>query len=122
MPLPLFPKLKTGAITQYPAKRGIVFSTRVMHFVDGSSQRFRDFGSPVTRWVVHLEQLTTAEAGELMDFYVDRQGSFGSFRFIDAASGSEYGDCSFEENVFDYELRGESAGRLILTIRNNRAQ
>ena len=37
-----FPKLKTGAVAQYPAQRTTRYSTHVMRFMDGSEQRYRE--------------------------------------------------------------------------------
>jgi hypothetical protein len=122
MPVSTFPTLQTGAITQYPARRSFNFSTQVTTFVDGKTQRFRNYSSRVVRWVIQLQQLTPGEVGTLQNFYLDQQGSSGSFRFVDPADATEYNDCSFEEDGFDFELLDETRGRLTITIRNNRAQ
>ncbi len=42
-----FPKLKTGAVLQYPAAKRLECLTQVTRFLDGSEQRFRDFAAPV---------------------------------------------------------------------------
>ena len=47
-----FPRLTTGAVTQYPSSRNMTYSTHVLRFVDGREQRFREVGGPVRSWVV----------------------------------------------------------------------
>ena len=37
-----FPRLTTGAVTQYPSSRNLTYSTYVLRFVDGREQRFRE--------------------------------------------------------------------------------
>ncbi|MGC2819953.1 MAG: hypothetical protein WA198_09735 [Candidatus Sulfotelmatobacter sp.] len=49
-----FPTLKTGAMAQYGSSRARRFSTQVLRFVDGSEQRFPDFGTPLLQWVIRL--------------------------------------------------------------------
>jgi hypothetical protein len=52
-----FPALRTGAVAQYPSERHMRFSTRVLEFVDGQEQRFREFSRGLRRWVIHLDLL-----------------------------------------------------------------
>ena len=60
-----FPRLTTGAVTQYPSSRNMTYSTHVLRFVDGREQRFRELGGPVRSWVVKLHQLSAEEMGAL---------------------------------------------------------
>lgn len=122
MPLATFPSLQTGAVIQYPARRSLTFSTQTTTFVDGATQRFRNYSAGIVRWVIQLQQLTPGEISALQNFYLDQQGSFGSFRFVDPADAAEYNDCSFEQDNFDFELLDETRGRLTLMIRSNGAQ
>ena len=41
-----FPKLKTGAVAQYPASRALSQATEVVRFLDGTEQRYRAAGRP----------------------------------------------------------------------------
>ena len=116
-----FPQLNTGAIMQYPAARRTNFLTAVTRFVDGSEQRFRQFPKPVTFWVIQLHLLAQNELERLQKFYIDNQGSAGSFRFVDPWDSSVYPDCSFVEETFTWQLAEESRAQTVMTIRNNGA-
>jgi len=115
-----FPLLKTGAVAQYPASRAIEFSTHVTEFVDGSTQRHRDQAQGLRRWVIRLEALEEGELRQIERFFVEQQGRYGSFRFVDPWDGVAYADCSFEDDVEWSELTREGAGRTSVTIRQNR--
>lgn len=114
-----FPKLKTGAVAQYPASRVAAYGTDVFRFVDGSEQRYRICGTPVRRWVIRLEQLDETEIAKLQEFFASAQGRFGSFSFEDPWEGTVHQDCSLESDEFSIELLGEGRGRLALVVREN---
>jgi phage-related protein len=78
-----FPVLSTGAVAQYPASRTFECATRVLVFVDGSEQRFRQTASPERRWTIRLEKLNDEEMAAIEAFLAGRQGSYGSFAFTD---------------------------------------
>jgi hypothetical protein len=115
-----FPKLKTGAVLQYPANKRIQCSTQVMRFLDGSEQRFRDFGASVRFWTVRLDLLTEEEMRQVEDFHDAKKGRFGSFSFVDPWDGTEYPDCSFVDDALGLEYREEARGRVSVVIRNNK--
>ena len=52
-----------------------------MRFLDGSEQRFRDFGTPVRFWTIGLGLLTEEEMRQVQDFFEAKQGRYGSFSF-----------------------------------------
>jgi hypothetical protein len=114
-----FPKLRTGAVAQYPSIRILESPTVVLRYIDGSEQRFRNLSRPRNRWIVRLSDVSTEELFEIESFFLEQQGEFGSFSFTDPWDGTEYPDCSFESS--DFELysfaEGRSAGTI--TIRNN---
>ena len=116
-----FPLLKTGAVMQYPARRALSFSTRVLRFVDGSEQRFRQFAAPLRRWVIRLELLDEEELGALEQFFRDRQGAYGEFSFTDPWDGVEYPSCSFDQDEAGWELAGRERGAATLVVRENRS-
>jgi hypothetical protein len=60
-----FPTLKTGAVAQYGSSRTRGFSTQVFRFLDGSEQRFQDYGAPLRRWTIRLSLLDEAELNAL---------------------------------------------------------
>jgi hypothetical protein len=115
-----FPLLTTGAVTQYPSKRGLTYSTVVTKFVDGEEQRFRELKSPVRKWVVALGQLCAEEMHSLEVFFKDRQGQFGSFTFIDPWDETEYPDCSFDQETLEAHALDESRYTGQIIIRNNK--
>jgi uncharacterized protein DUF2460 len=115
-----FPLLRTGAVTQYPSSRRATYSTSVTTFVDGTEQRFRELGGPVRSWVIRLHQLSAEEIGAIESFFEDRQGQFGVFAFTDPWDGTNYNDCSFDQDQFWTEAVNESFYQGYLIIRNNK--
>ena len=116
-----FPRLKTEAVMQYPAARSLAFATEVVRFVDGSEQRYRDFGAPLRRWTIRLDLLDEAELTALEEFYTAQQGAFGNFSFTDPWDGREYADCSLEQDQVEIVLAGERRGQTALVVRENRS-
>ena len=115
-----FPKLRTGAVAQYPAERQTRFSTRVLEFVDGREQRFREFGRRLRRWVIRLDYLDATELGEMAAFF-DQAGASAPFAFIDPWDGSEHSNCVVENSEFAAELLNEWRNRTELIIREDSA-
>jgi hypothetical protein len=116
-----FPRLKTGAVMQYPAGKGLRFATEVVRFVDGSEQRYRDFGAAVRRWVVRLDLLDEAEVTAIEEFFAANQGAFGSFSFTDPWDGTEYPDCSLDQDGLEVVLAGEMRAAAALIVVENRS-
>ncbi len=114
-----FPKLKTGAVAQYPASRAHTHATEVLRFVDGSEQRFRTRGQAVRRWVIRLDLLDDGEATRLEDFFRTVQGRYGSFSFEDPWDGTVHADCSLESDEFTIEAVGEGRASTSLVVREN---
>lgn len=115
-----FPSLKTGAVAQYPAERAVQHSTVVYEFVDGSEQRFREFGTALRRWLIRLELLDEAELFRLEQFFITQGGATGSFSFTDPWDDTEYADCSFEGDDLDLVFEGQGNGRASLVVKENR--
>ena len=114
-----FPKLKTGAVAQYPAGRALVHATEVLRFLDGTEQRYRTRAAAGRRWTIHLKLLDETEVARLQEFFITEQGRFGSFSFEDPWDGSVHADCSLEDDNFEVELLGETRGRLVLVVKEN---
>ena len=114
-----FPKLKTGAIAQYPSTRGLAFSNRTVRFIDGGEQRFRTHAAPSRQWEVGLDILDESEMGRLEQFFLENQGTFGTFTFVDPWDGTEYPNCSLDAGTFEFSVIGESRSRTKLVIREN---
>ncbi|MFN0106533.1 MAG: DUF2460 domain-containing protein [Bryobacteraceae bacterium] len=115
-----FPKLKTGAVAQYPAQRTTRYSTRVMRFMDGSEQRYREFSGPLRRWVIELTTLDEEEMDALEAFFLAEQGGYGTFSFVDPWDDLEYADCSLENPDAFFDFTGFHDGRTTLVVRQNR--
>ena len=104
---------------QYPAEKALVCSTRVLRFLDGSEQRFREYERPVRRWVIRLDLLESREWSEFESFFLSTQGRAGSFTFTDPWDGTEYANCSLEEDSVRIDLLGEERGQLSLIVRED---
>lgn len=115
-----FPLLSTGAVAQYPSSRNLIYSTHVTRFVDGSEQRFREFKQAVRTWTVKMHELSAEEIAAVESFFLARQGEFGSFSFVDPWDGTEYPDCSFDQDAFAAAAFDESRYQGSLIIRNNK--
>lgn len=115
-----FPLLKTGAVTQYPSSRQLLFSTRVLTFADGGEQRFRQAAGAVRRWIIRLSDVTEDEFQSMKEFFRAQGGRLESFAFTDPWTGSEHADCSLESDALELDLRDEDRGRTTLIIRENR--
>lgn len=115
-----FPKLKTGAILQYPAQKQVRFATEVLRFVDGSEQRFREYQAPLRRWVIRLDLLDQSELQLLREFFRAQAGAAASFAFTDPWDGTQYVNCSIEEEEMAEQLVDEMKGKTSLTLRENR--
>jgi hypothetical protein len=115
-----FPSLRTGAVAQYPATRQIQSSTCVLRFLDGSEQRFREYGRPIRSWTVRLGLLDDEEMAALESFFLSQQGQSGSFSFTDPWDGTIYPSCSLESDLLSLEYGNLSRGRTTLVIKENR--
>jgi|JI10StandDraft_1071094.scaffolds.fasta_scaffold1737789_2 hypothetical protein len=109
-----FPKLKTGAATQYPATASLEGSTQVTRFVDGRQQRFLKRAELVRRWELELSLLDEAEIRMLESFFAGQKGAAGTFEFEDPHSGVVYANCRFEHDQVEFEASElfQNKGRL----------
>jgi hypothetical protein len=116
----IFPALKTGAVTQYPATKSTQYSSFVLRFLDGSDQRYREYSTPLRRWTIQLNMLDETELNALDQFFNSQQGRFETFSFIDPWTQSTIPTCSMEQDVLNYELSGEMCGSTSLVVVENR--
>ena len=119
MPIPTFPILKTGAVTQYPATQNIQYSSFVVRFLDGSNQRYRKYAAPLRRWVIRLAMLDETEIYAMEKFFQEQGGSFGSFGFIDPWTQALFPDCSIDQDELNYQLSGEARGAVNIIVTEN---
>jgi hypothetical protein len=114
-----FPRLKTGAIAQYPAGRSAAYATDVFRFLDGSQQTYRQRGGAAKRWVIELSLLDDTELAEISDFFQSQQGRFGTFSFEDPWDGTVHPNCSFADDELLMQLADEARGALRIVIEEN---
>ena len=119
--MPTFPMLKTGAILQYPATATVRFYNHSLRFVDGAEQFYRNYKAPLHEWVVRLDLLDEAELKGLERFFLDQQGQFGSFEFVDPKDNTSYPDCSLLIDDLDFSVNGERRGKTNMVVRENRS-
>jgi hypothetical protein len=110
----IFPVLKTGAVAQYPLDRGVRFSTQDVRFMDGSSQRFRLYGTGLRRWTLKLALLDEQELGAVIAF-VEQQGS-ATFAFTDPVTGGNVATCIISGEQFDATMNREMSGQATVVI------
>ena len=116
----MFPKLKTGAVAQYPGRRMLRYQNQALRFVDGSEQRYRDYSRVAHEWEIALDLLDEGELAAMEQFFADNQGAYGHFEFTDPWDGKIYPDCSFPEDTLVVQSVAEMAGRMVLRVRENR--
>jgi hypothetical protein len=110
-----FPKLKTGAVAQYPASREARLRNESVRFLDGTFQRYRDAGAVRRQWVIQLELLDEGEMAALEEFFVVVDGAFGEFTFTDPWDGQAYEHCRLGDEAA-FVSAGEMLGSTILTV------
>ena len=110
-----FPKLKTGAVAQYPSTREARLRNESVRFLDGTSQRYRDSGAMRRRWVIRLELLDEGELAAIEEFFAAMQGAYTSFTFTDPWDEQDYSDCRLGDEVA-FIAAGEMQGSTILTV------
>ena len=115
-----FPKLKTGAVAQYPATKTIRFQNQTLRFVDGTEQRYRDGCRARRRWDVQLDQIDDSERAAMELFFEEAQGAYGTFTFTDPWDGHEYANCSVEGDVLTSSALADERGSTRLVIVENR--
>jgi len=116
-----FPLLQTGAVTQYPSQRQRAYSTRVLEFVDGGEQRFRQSGAALRQWVIRLDLLFESELKALENFFRAQAGRYEEFTFRDPWTAEEVPHCSLASDTFEFSLTEHDRGITTLTVRENRS-
>jgi hypothetical protein len=116
-----FPRLKTNAVMQYPAARDVAYSNSILRFIDGSQQSYRETAGAMRRWHVRLDLLDHWEISVLQLFFEVNEGRYGSFTFVDPWDGTEYPDCSLDQDNFDFTLQDEMRAITMLVVKQNRS-
>lgn len=102
---------------QWPAERGVYFSTEVLEFADGSEQRIRNFSKVIRRWIVDLEELDEEDLTVMEAFYAQQQGQRGTFSFVDPWDGTLHAECHFDHSDLVAEYRSLLGGSAKLVVR-----
>jgi len=116
-----FPKLKTGAVLQYPAQTALRFSTQLVRFIDGSEQRYRDFASPLRRWTIQLDMLDEGEVQSLSEFFRALSGAAENFSFTDPWDGTTFPSCRLDGDEMTVELLDAMKSKTALVVTENRS-
>jgi hypothetical protein len=115
-----FPTLKTGAVAQYGSDRSRQFSTRVLRFIDGSEQRFPEYGTSLLQWVIRLDLLDESELESLELFFENEGGRAGNFSFTDPWDGTVYASCSFADDDLALQFEEVARGKTQVVVKENR--
>ena len=115
-----FPKLKTNAVAQYPAAKGLRFQNQVLRFVDGTEQKYRDGPGVLHQWTIRLSELDEGEMAALEQFFQASQGRFASFAFTDPWDNAQYANCSLAGDGLELTALGPLHGMTTLVVVENR--
>ena len=111
-----FPRLKSGAIMQYPGGRSVRFATRIVRFLDGTEQRYRERGTGARRWLIRFRLLDEDELAALESFFLSSQGQAGSFDFYDPWDDVTYHECTFEQPELILNWIEQGRGEVEITV------
>lgn len=111
-----FPKLKTGAVAQYPITREARLRNDSVRFVDGSYQRYRDAGAVRRQWTIQLELLDEGEVAAIEEFFAAVQGTYSTFTFTDPWDGHDYENCRIATDSADFLATAEMQGSTTITV------
>lgn len=115
-----FPRLKTGVVVQYPARKRVEYRTEVLRFIDGSEQRYRQASGPLRGWRMSFRGIDEQEASALSNFFEVVHGGYGNFAFEDPWEGASHQECSLGRDELALELEGEGRIRAEVEVRENR--
>lgn len=115
-----FPKLKTGALAQYPVTRELSLPTERMEFLDMGQQIYMDSGEQLRRWQLRLSRLDETELAEVIELFSAMRGSLGRFEFEDPMSGDLVANCRFAEDELLVTAVDELDARTVLTVMETR--
>jgi hypothetical protein len=100
-----FPKLSSGAITQYGTPVGFSSPTQIIRFLDGTGQRFLARGRILRRWFIELRLLNESEIAAVEAFFNTMKAEYSTFSFPDPISGTSVPNCRLgaPELTSDYQ-------------------
>jgi hypothetical protein len=111
-----FPILQSGAVAQYPLPSASGQAVAIIPFIDGTDQRCLLQGQSFRRWEIKLSLLNDSEMAAVEAFFVQQQGSYGSFTFPDPISGVQVPNCKLANASLDTIYLGTNAGATSLWV------
>ena len=81
----IYPQLATGALSQFPIRKGRKQRTVVNTASDGTSVKLADPNGGMTQWELSYENLSDSELSALEGFFAAAEGSLNGFVFLDPA-------------------------------------
>jgi hypothetical protein len=111
-----FPKLSTGAVTQYPLPLGIRQGAQIIRFVDGSDQRFLAEGRQYRSWQLKLDLLNESELQQIDAFFDAHSGNYSTFTFPDPITGANVPNCRLQDSTLITEYVAVGSGSASLWI------
>ena len=115
-----FPRLKTGALAQYPTAEELTRPVETVRFLDMGRQAYVDSRGSPRRWRLRLHLLDESELAAVVEFFTAMRGSLGRFDFEDPATGDVVANCRFDDDELTLTSSGELNGQTILTMRESR--
>jgi hypothetical protein len=80
---------------QYPAAVITGQGVGVIHFLDGSDQRYLTQGRTFRSWKVNLQHLNEDELSAIESFFEQQTGDYATFTFPDPFSSTGVPNCRF---------------------------
>ena len=114
-----FPRLKTGALVQYPTVRELTRPVETVRFLDMGRQAYLDSRSSLRRWRLRLNLLDESELAAVIEFFTEMRGSLGRFEFEDPATGEVVANCRFDDDELVLSSAGEFHGQTVITVRES---
>lgn len=114
-----FPRLKTGALTQYPTARELARPVETVRFLDMGRQAYVDSRESLRRWRLRLQLLDETELAAVVEFFTAMRGSLGRFDFEDPATGAVVANCRFDDDELTLTSSGELNAQTVLTVRES---
>jgi hypothetical protein len=115
-----FPRLKTGALAQYPTSQELTRPVETVRFLDMGRQAYLDSKGSLRRWRLRLNLLDESELAAVIEFFTAMRGSLGRFEFEDPATGEVVSNCRFDDDELVLSSSGEFNGETALTVRESR--
>lgn len=78
-----YPQLTTGAISQFPIRRGTNMRTVVNQLASGYTIRMADTGAQKLQWQLRYSGLTDGERSAIEGLFAAAQGQLNTFTFLD---------------------------------------